>query len=56
VKKARYIGKKGKKAPATVQAVASELSITCTAETYKFVETPPPAAADEKGKKGKKKG
>jgi type IV pilus assembly protein PilO len=56
VKKARDIGKKGKKAPATVQAVASELSITCTAETYKFVETPPPPAADEKGKKGKKKG
>jgi type IV pilus assembly protein PilO len=53
VKKARDIGKKGK-SPATVQSVASELSITCTAETYKFVEAPPPS--EEKEKKGKDKG
>jgi type IV pilus assembly protein PilO len=60
VKKAQDLaGKKGKKAPANVQAVASELSISCTAETYKFVESPPPGdetAAEEKGKKGKGKG
>jgi len=34
----------------------SELTIACTAETYKFVESPPPAKeADGKGKKRKKK-
>ncbi|MCU0599238.1 MAG: type 4a pilus biogenesis protein PilO [Desulfobacterales bacterium] len=58
VKSARNIAKKGK-APATVQSVASELSISCTAETYKFVEAPPPSeepAAAGEGKKAKKKG
>jgi len=61
VKAARKIKKQGK-TPATVQSVASELTITCTAETYKFVEAPPPAADEkgkkesgEKGKKGKEK-
>ncbi len=54
IKKARDLGKKGK-APTSLQAVGSELSISCTAETYKFVESPPPQA-EEKGKKGKDKG
>jgi type IV pilus assembly protein PilO len=60
VKKARNVaGKKGKsKSPTSVQSVASELSITCTAETYKFVDKPPPSEGEKEKKetgKGKAK-
>jgi type IV pilus assembly protein PilO len=59
VKTARDLAKKNKgKGKQDVQSVVSELSITCTAETYKFVETPPEeTAADvkETGKKAKGK-
>jgi type IV pilus assembly protein PilO len=60
VKTARTVlGKKGKgKGQSDVQTAVSELTITCTAETYKFVEAPPeePAAdAEETGKKAKGK-
>jgi type IV pilus assembly protein PilO len=55
VKKARDLGKKGK-TPVTVQTVGSELSVSCTAETYKFVETPPPGEETADAVKGKKKG
>jgi type IV pilus assembly protein PilO len=53
VKAARNLKKKGK-GPVTVQDVSSELTISCTAETYKFVEAAPPV--EEKEKKGKSKG
>jgi type IV pilus assembly protein PilO len=67
VKSARNLKKNVGKSSKTVQDVSSELSISCTAETYKFVETPPEdmstdTAPDkketgkkDKGKKKKKK-
>ncbi|MBC2716768.1 MAG: type 4a pilus biogenesis protein PilO [Desulfobacteraceae bacterium] len=45
------ISQKGKKG----SVPGSGLNIACTAETYKFVESPPPASDDDAKGKGKKK-